>query len=83
MLHTPLNGIKHRLTKMNNEADPETDSTTTLLGIRVPAALREKIRQAAQIEGRTESGFARFYLGKAAEAALTESADSQPTTAAQ
>lgn len=44
----------------------------TVLGIRVPDDLRAKIREAAKLEERTESSFARFYLGRAAEQVLAE-----------
>lgn len=43
----------------------------SVLGIRLPEELREKIREAARLEERTESGFARFYLNKAAESVLS------------
>ena len=42
----------------------------TVLAVRIPDDQREKIRQAAKIEERTESGFARFHLLRAAEAVL-------------
>ena len=46
-----------------------TDSTT-MLGIKIPANLRERIKAAATKEHRTESSFARFYLEKAADEIL-------------
>ena len=51
---------------------PEDTNETTTLGIRVPDELRSKIREAAKLEQRTESSFARFYLSRAADAVLSE-----------
>lgn len=42
----------------------------TMLGVRIPESLRERIKAAATKEHRTESSFARFYLEKAAEEIL-------------
>jgi uncharacterized protein (DUF1778 family) len=42
----------------------------TILAVKIPEEQREKIRAAAKLEERTESGFARFHLIRAAEAAL-------------
>jgi uncharacterized protein (DUF1778 family) len=53
--------------------DDEDEATITTLGIRIPDEIRSKIKEAAKIEGRTESGFARFYLSKAADAVIAES----------
>ena len=56
---------------MSND-ETENDPSITTLGIRVPEDLRAKIREAAKMEERTESGFARYYLAKAAESILAE-----------
>ena len=53
-------------------SDTETTSNTSHLGIRIDNDERAKIKQAAAIEHRTESGFARFYLIKFAEQVLHE-----------
>lgn len=53
--------------------DEETESLEmTILAVRIPKELRERIKAAAIREDRTESSFARFYLGKAAEAVETQ-----------
>lgn len=59
-----------------NEGRPaaEAEVVMSTLGIRVPDELRAKIREAARLEGRTESSFARFYLVKAADAVIEEHA---------
>lgn len=44
-----------------------TEQETTILGVRLPNDLREKIKEAAIAEHRTESGFARFHLAAAVE----------------
>jgi uncharacterized protein (DUF1778 family) len=50
---------------------PTTDNTeATILGIRIPEELRTKIKEAAAREERTESSFARYYLGRAADEVL-------------
>lgn len=54
-------------------ADDEQDideTTTTILAVRIPQELRERIKDAARREDRTESSFARFYLGRAADMAI-------------
>jgi uncharacterized protein (DUF1778 family) len=56
---------------MSDDTYTDTAETTTL-GIRIPEDLRAKIREAAKLEERTESGFARYYLNKAADAALAQ-----------
>jgi len=63
-------------------ADDTSDDTIepTTLGIRIPDDLRAKIREAARIEQRTESSFARFYLSKAADAVLIESETHEPVS---
>ncbi len=55
-------------------SDDESAPTTemTILGIRIHDDLRNKIREAARLEERTESSFARYYLSRAADAVLTE-----------
>jgi len=45
----------------------EPTTTETVLAVRIPADQREKIKQAAKIEERTESAFARFHLIPIAE----------------
>lgn len=39
----------------------------SILGIRLDEPLREKIKELAASEGRTESGFVRFYLNRLVE----------------
>jgi len=57
---------------MSDEAlDPNDTNETTLLGIRIPEQLRARIKEAAAREERTESSFARYYLGLAADEVLT------------
>jgi predicted transcriptional regulator len=47
---------------------PDDESAqSTILGIRLDAPLREKIKELAAAEGRTESGFVRFYLNRLVE----------------
>jgi hypothetical protein len=67
----------------NVMSDAESDDTTgvSTLGIRIPEELRAKIREAARLEERTESSFARFYLGRAADAVLA-SLESEPASQA-
>lgn len=60
--------------------DERANNEVTTLGIRVPEELREKIREAARIEHRTESSFARYYLTKAAEAVLADDAKLEAAT---
>jgi len=48
----------------NEAAD---DSGTTILGIRLESDLRDRIKALAAAEGRTESGFVRFYLSRLVE----------------
>jgi uncharacterized protein (DUF1778 family) len=56
-------------------ADDEADEVTmTTLGVRIPEDVRAKIREAAKLEERTESSFARYYLNRAAELVLGETA---------
>jgi hypothetical protein len=47
-------------------ADDESKSPT-ILGIRLDEPLRDKIKALAAAEGRTESGFVRFYLNRLVE----------------
>lgn len=63
-----------------SEADlpKQEPSAPTMLGIRIPEDLRAKIKEAARLEGRTESSFARFYLSKAADKSLTEAEEVKP-----
>lgn len=58
----------------DNEA--ATDEGQTILGIRLEASLRERIKALAAGEGRTESGFVRFYLNRLVE--LEESKEVAP-----
>ena len=51
----------------------ETTTTETILAVRIPADQRDKIRQAAKIEERTESAFARFHLIPIAEEIVAKS----------
>ena len=60
---------------MSND-ETESDPSITTLGIRVPEELRAKIREAAKLEDRTESSFARYYLSRAADAVIA--AEIQP-----
>ena len=53
----------------NEAAD---DTATTILGIRLEPTLRERIKALALAEGRTESGFVRFYLSRLVELKETE-----------
>lgn len=56
--------------------EPQQDSTEfTTLGIRIPDELRAKIREAAKLEDRTESSFARYYLGRAADTVICAAAE--------
>lgn len=45
----------------------EPTTTETILAVRIQADQRDKIKQAAKIEERTESAFARYYLIQIAE----------------
>ena len=60
---------------MSND-ETENDPSITTLGIRIPEELRAKIREAAKLEDRTESSFARYYLSRAADAVIA--AEIQP-----
>jgi len=51
----------------------ENTTTETILAVRIPADQRDKIRQAAKIEERTESAFARFHLIPIAEDIVAKS----------
>ena len=72
--------VKRRKTTCMADEQPVTNEETTestTLGIRIPDDLRAKIREAARIEQRTESSFARFYLSKAADSVLSDT-NAQP-----
>ena len=56
----------------DGEAEDGMETMVTTLGIRIPDDLRAKIREAARLEERTESSFARYYLSKAADLVLAE-----------
>ena len=51
----------------------EPTTTETILAVRIPADQRDKIRQSAKIEERTESAFARFHLIPIAEEIVAKS----------
>ena len=53
-------------------SDETTDNDTenTILAIQIEKGLRQRIKSAALSEHRTESSFARYYLERAADAAL-------------
>ncbi len=53
--------------------------TDTVLAVRIPEIHREKIRQAAKIEQRTESGFARYHLAIAADEAIAAAQTEEAT----
>ena len=55
-------------------SDETNDPDHTILAIQIPLPLRQRIKNAATAEHRTESSFARFYLEKAADAILLETA---------
>jgi hypothetical protein len=55
---------------MPDETTDHPDSETTILAIQIERGLRQRIKAAASAEHRTESSFARYYLERAAEAAL-------------
>jgi len=47
---------------------PDDESiSNTVLGVRLESPLREKIKELATAEGRTESGFVRFHLTRLVE----------------
>ena len=50
--------------------DDETPDVS-VLGVKMPEDLREKIKLASKLEDRTESSFARYYLSRAADAVLS------------
>lgn len=54
-------------------------SEQAILGVRVPEELRAKIREAAKLENRTESSFARHYLARAADAVLADAHEEERT----
>ena len=56
---------------MSDNEDAE-DTGTTILGIRLEPSLRDRIKALAAAEGRTESGFVRFYLSRLVELKETE-----------
>jgi predicted DNA-binding protein len=47
----------------------------TILAIRIPKELRARIKTAAQRKERTESSFARYYLGRAADEVIGSAAE--------
>lgn len=62
---------------LNDEANGAVDAdeaevVMSTLGIRIPEDLRAKIREAARLEARTESSFARYYLSRAADVVIAE-----------
>jgi len=64
---------------MDSFDDEPTDETArySVLGIRIADEQRNKIKEAAKLEDRTESSFARFHLTRAAESVI---AANQPQT---
>ena len=56
----------------DDEAEDTVGNGMGTLGIRIPEELRAKIREAARLEERTESSFARYYLSRAADVVLAE-----------
>ena len=54
---------------MSDEDEPN-DNDAAQIGVRVSTALKERIKTAARAEERTESGFTRYHLAKAADAVL-------------
>lgn len=55
---------------MPDETTDLPDTENTILAIQIAAGLRQRIKAAAVAEHRTESSFARYYLERAADAAL-------------
>ena len=55
---------------MPEETTDLNDTDNTVLAIQIERGLRQRIKAAASAEHRTESSFARFYLERAADAAL-------------
>jgi hypothetical protein len=66
-----------------SDDEPAPTPEVTILGIRINDDLRTKIREAARLEERTESSFARFYLGRAADAVLSETTNTSAEAAIQ
>jgi uncharacterized protein (DUF1778 family) len=57
-----------------DEFETEDDAVKySVLGIRMPEEQREKIREAAKLEERSEAGFARYHLTRIAETVIAES----------
>ena len=56
--------------QFSRNMNEQPNTTDTVLAVRIPEIQRDKIRQAAKIEQRTESGFARYHLAIAAEEAI-------------
>ena len=55
---------------MPDETTDQNDTDNTVLAIQIGRGLRQRIKAAALTEHRTESSFARYYLERAADAAL-------------
>jgi len=55
-------------------ADP---ADHTILAIQMDKSLRQRIKAAANMEHRTESSFARFYLEKAADSVTSETSTTE------
>ena len=53
-----------------SDDDEPNDNDAAQIGVRVSTALKERIKTAARAEARPESGFARYHLARAADAAL-------------
>ena len=57
---------------MSDNEVAEEEASTTILGIRLEPILRDRIKALAAAEGRTESGFVRYYLSRLVETKETE-----------
>ena len=58
---------KQCLTVFMADDESEPQDTQTILGIRLDPGFREKLKNMAAADGRTESGFARFHLTRIVE----------------
>ena len=62
---------------MPDETTDQNDTDNTVLAIQIERGLRQRIKAAASAEHRTESSFARYYLERAADAALTATCNTE------
>ena len=53
-----------------SDDDEPNDNDAAQIGVRVSTALKERVKAAAKAEERTESGFTRYHLARAADAVL-------------